>query len=123
MTDADSHTAAIPRLKFADEHIEPILAGRKTATIRIGLDFEEYKIGHRAHFCDTDGERFFSVIIDDRGTSTVNWIANHPIEGHRDYRDAGELIEELERYYPEEKPITGVTQIDILRWDWEDLWE
>ena len=111
----------IPTLAFAEEHIEPILAGRKTATLRLDLD-PPLRHGQRFQLVDEDGERFASSIVSDRGYESIDWIVKLGIDGHRDYDSEAELIEEMEQYYPDAE-LTPETCLDIVYWDWEDLWE
>lgn len=115
-------TVRIPRLKFADKHIEPILKGQKTLTIRRDIEPGEFDIGHRIHLCDSEGERFASAIIDDRGYTSINMAAKMVFDGHRSYRDGEELLAELESYYPEQD-LDLNSHVELIYWDWEDLWE
>lgn len=112
----------IPQLKFAEEHIEPILAGSKTMTIRRDIEFEDSQIGRRIHLCDENGERFATAIIDDRGYTTVNMAAQMRFDGHRNYRSADELLDELHGYYPDEE-LDEQSTVELIYWDWEELWE
>lgn len=109
-----------PTLKFAEEHIDPILKGQKTVTLRLDLDYEEFQIGRRVHLCDEDGERFASAVISDRGYTTANMAAKMSFDGHRNYRDADELLEELAEYYPDEN-LDYQTTLEIVYWG--ELWE
>lgn len=111
----------IPQLKFANKHVEPILKGKKTATLRVGLD-EDLPIGARFQLCNENGYRFASAIVDDRGYTTVDMAARMDFDGHRNYRSPEDLVEELEGYYPDEE-IGEQTRVEIVYWDWEELWE
>lgn len=115
-----SEPVEIPTLKFAEEHIEPILAGRKTATLR--LDMDPIQIGQRVHLTDEDGERFATAIVSDRGYDSIEWLQRAGVEGHRDYGSVGEMIDAMQEYYPDAE-IGPQTCLDVVYWDWEDLWE
>lgn len=113
----------VPQLKFAEDHIEPILKGQKTVTFRLDIDYEDFLIGRRFHLVNEGGERFASAIVKDRGYERIERIAkNRDIEGHRSYSSVDELMEEMRGYYPEED-IGPETLLEIIYWDWEDLWE
>jgi hypothetical protein len=112
----------IQKLKFAEEHIEPILAGRKNMTIRVADRDELPWIGDRVQFCDEDGERFASAIVDDRGWTTVDMVARMDFDGHRNYRDEEDVLDELREYYPDEN-LDEQSAVELVYWDWEDLWE
>ena len=75
---------AIPTLAFADEHVDPIVKGQKTATIRLDLD-SQIQLGRRVRFVDEDGDRFATAIIDDRGYERLSRLARIDVEGHRSY--------------------------------------
>lgn len=120
--DLSEGSMQIPRLKFADKHIQPILGGKKTVTLRLDLDYEKFQIGRRFHLCDENGDRFASAHVDDRGYTTVEMAAKMEFDGHRTYRSIDELIEELRGYYPNEE-IGPNTRLEIVYWDWEGLWE
>ncbi|ELZ84416.1 hypothetical protein C453_12756 [Haloferax elongans ATCC BAA-1513] len=118
--DLSTGTQQIRKLNFADKHIDAILGGRKTLTYRITDDVP--RTGERVQLIDESGERFASVHIADTGYITVEQAARENIDGHRTYRSTAELIDELEGYYPDEE-ITPETTLEIIYWDWEDLWE
>lgn len=119
---SDQENAATPRLKFADEHVDAILGGRKTVTIRRDIDAEEFQIGRRFELCAEDGERFASAYVDDRGWTTIAMAARMDFEGHRDYRDADELLDELGQYYPDQD-LDEQSKVELVYWGWEELWE
>ena len=107
------------QLKFADEHIVPILNGEKTMTLRVGLDSTDFKQARPISFCDTDGALFAEAAVEDRGYTTVEMAANMHLEGHRNYDGTDELLEELKSYYPD-NDIDANTRVDIIRWG--ELW-
>lgn len=109
-------------LKFADEHVDPILKGQKTVTFRLDLDYEEFQTGRRFHLCDEDGERFASAIVEDRGYTTAREAANIDWDGHRNYQGVDDLLNALREYYPEED-LDESTKLEIVYWNWGDLWE
>lgn len=100
--DTSQRTVQVPTLKFAEEHIGPILRRQKTATIRHFPDGpSEFNIGTRFHLADEEGDRFASAIVSDRGYNDAEWIVKAGVEGHRDYRAVEELLEQMRRYYPD----------------------
>lgn len=109
-----------PTLKFSEEHIEPILAGRKTSTIR--LDGPDISIGERFQLLDEDGERFASAPLCDAGWESIEWIVKLGIEGHRNYRSVEHCINEMSEYYPD-ADLGPETCLDIYYWNWDELWE
>lgn len=115
--------ATIAQLKFADEHVETILAGRKTATIRYEIDSHDaLRVGRRFRLVDQDGERFASAIVIDRGVTTAEWIVENGVEGHEPYCDLNEFYDQMREYYPRAE-LGPETCFEIIYWDWEELWE
>lgn len=113
-----SSTIEIPTLKFAEEHIQPILRGQKTATLRLDMDL--IQIGQRVHLVDEDGVRFATVVVSDRGYESIEWLQRAGVDGHRDYDSVEEMIEAMQRYYPD-ADIGPQTCLDVVYW--EELWE
>lgn len=114
-----SGTLQARELKFADQYVQPILRGHKTATIRLELD-DPFRIGDRFRLCREDGERFASAIITDRGYNDAESIVRYGVEGHKGYRDVRDFIRHLGRFYPDEE-IGPETCFEIVYWG--DLWQ
>lgn len=105
------------RLKFAPEHIDPMLDGRKWATIRHGLDLEVHP-GDRLALVDADsGEVFARATAGAVHRADATWLVRYDHEGHRSYRTPADLLEDLRRYYPEADlgPATQLTMIEFER--------
>lgn len=112
---------SLPALAFADEHVEPIVRGQKTATIRLDLD-ARIQLGRRVTFVDDDGDRFATAVIDDRGYERLVVLARQGVEGHQNYDRPADLVAAMQEYYPDRR-VTGDTLADVLYWRFEDLWE
>ncbi|WP_066418927.1 hypothetical protein [Halorubrum aethiopicum] len=112
---------SIPTLAFADRHVAPIVKGQKTATIRLDLD-SRIQLGRRVQFVDTEGERFATAIIDDRGYERLARLARTDVAGHQRYAQPADLVAEMREYYPDRR-VTGDTLADVLYWRVDDLWE
>lgn len=112
----------VQKLKFAEEHVKPILAGRKTMTIRVGDRDDLPWIGDRVHLCDEDGDRFATAIVDDRGWTTVDMVARMDFDGHRNYRDAQAVLEELREYYPD-GDLDEQSTVELVYWNPQDVWK
>lgn len=113
----------VAHLTFAEEHIEPILAGRKTATIRYEIDSHAaLRVGRRFHLVNEDGDRFASATVHDRGYTTAEWIVENGVEGHDSYRDLEAFYTQMREYYPDAElgPKTG---FEIIYWKRGELWE
>lgn len=89
-------------LKFAEEHVEPILEGEKYQTLRYDVD-EEINAGDRLELLEAEsGEPFARTTVDVTGTVSARWFVEGPNwDGHRSYDTVGELLDELRRYYPD----------------------
>lgn len=110
-------------LKFDEEFIEPILAGRKTATIRYEIESHDaLRIGRKFQLVDEDGERFASAIVDDRGYQTAQWIVENGIKGHNDYCDLKEFYAQMREYYPQAE-LGPQTCFEIIYWQSKELWQ
>lgn len=118
MSEQHSSTHTL-ELKFASEHIDPILRGEKTATIRLPDGDEKwgrYQIGHRLRMCNEDGERFASADISDRGYNDAESIVVYGVDGHRDYPNVDTFIEAMYEYYPD-AIIDPDTCFEIIYWE------
>lgn len=122
MSSGDDHGVAVPQLKFDKKHVEPILKGKKTVTLRVDIEREHFEIGRHFQLVDEDGERFASAIVDDRGWTSIDMAARMDRDGHQNYRDTEELLETMREYYPE-MDLEPTSKVEIIYWDWEELWE
>ena len=114
-------TESLPTLAFADEHVDSIVKGQKTATIRLDLD-SRIQLGRSVTFVDADGDRFATAVIHDRGYERLSVLARQGVEGHRSYDTPVDLVSEMSDYYPDRR-VTGDTLADVLYWEEADLWE
>lgn len=88
-------------LPFAEEHVAPILEGRKWQTIRVGLD-DQIRPGDLLKLVEADNGILFATAKADRVVrAPAEWIASQEWEGHRNYRTTGQLLDHLREYYPE----------------------
>ena len=113
-----SQVATVPSLKFSADHIDPILRGEKTATIR--YNGPDLSVGYRVHLCDTNGERFATAVICDIGYNDIQSIVRFGVEGHRAYASPADMIHSFQDYYPDVE-LTPDTHLDIYYW--EEMWE
>jgi len=89
-------------LKFASEHVAPIMEGRKWQTIRVGRD-EQIRPGNFLDLVEADSREVFATAKADRVVrAPADWIASQESDGHRNYRSTGQLLDHLREYYPEE---------------------
>ncbi|WP_440767536.1 hypothetical protein [Natronorubrum sp. DTA7] len=107
------------KLKFADKHITPILHGDKTVTLRVGVDSDDFQQGDPILLCDENGDWFAEAGVEDRGYTTVEMAAKMDWDGHHEYSDVDELLEELQGYYPG-KEIGPNTRLEVI--EWGELW-
>ena len=114
-------TESLPTLAFADEHVDSIVKGQKTATIRLNLD-SRIQLGRSVTFVDDAGDRFATAIIHNRGYERLARLAHVGVEGHRDYDQPADLMNEMKEYYPDQR-VTDDTIAVVLHWRFEDLWE
>ena len=117
-----SSTGSLPTLKFADEHVDAILAGEKTATIRLDLVGDALPEGEPFQLADESGDPFARAVVENRSWTTVAMAAKIEFDGHRRYEDSDELIEELEEYYPDHD-IDWSTTVELVYWDADSLAE
>lgn len=102
-------------LRFANEHVEPVLAGEKTVTAR--YDFErEYEWGYLIRFVDEDDRPFAVGAVRRFEEMTVDEFAAADIDGHRSYDETGELLDELAAYYPEAS-LHGNSVLTVIGFD------
>lgn len=102
------------RLKFASEHVDPMLAGRKWATIRHDLDID-LSPGDRVALVDAGREEVFArATVGDIYHVDAEFIVDADFEGHRSYRSTAELLSELRRYYPDAE-LTPSTRLSFIQ--------
>ncbi|GAB3669615.1 hypothetical protein GCM10028856_17560 [Halopiger thermotolerans] len=87
-----------PQIRFDDRHVDPIMDGEKTVTIR--YDFEhEFEQGDLVDLVNQNGHKLTTAKIVTQCELRADWIAFADFEGHRRYTTTGELLEELSEYY------------------------
>lgn len=102
-------------LAFDEVHVGPILDGRKTITLRYGLE-SDVRPGHRLEMVTaTEREPFARATVRRVGEVDPRWVVNADLDGHRSYRSVGQLLDELRGYYPEAS-ILPETPLDMLAW-------
>lgn len=102
------------RLKFAPEHVDPLLDGEKWVTIRPGS--KDVTTKDVFELVDAEsGEKFAVAGVDMVAHVDPMWVVNADLDGHRSYRKVGRLLEELRRYYPDAdlRPDTDLTLIQF----------
>lgn len=104
--------AAIPTVRFADDHVEQILAGEKTVTVRFGFEYD-LDPGMRIRLVDECGEEFATATVATQCELRADWISYADFSGHRRYKTTGELVEQLGEYY-EPDLIGPETTLDVL---------
>lgn len=113
----------IAQLKFASEHIGPILKGRKTSTIRYEINSHAaLRIGRQFELVDETGDRFASATVHDRGYLPAESIVEKGIDGHDSYRDLSAFYEQMREYYPNAE-LGPRTCFEIIYWEYGELWE
>lgn len=108
-------------LKFAEEYREPILAGEKRATIRVGFE-DSLRIGEWFDLHDSRGRKFAAAPATGRWRTIVSLAADMDIEGHTSYNSVDALIVDLDRHYPDHE-ITDTTTVDVIEWSYRELYE
>lgn len=88
-------------LRYHNEHVEPTRSGEKTATLRYG-HAGRLEQGDVAEFVDEHDQVFAIAEITTVDERTVGEIVDQELEGHREYDDVDELVDELSRYYGEQ---------------------
>jgi len=88
-------------MRFAYEHVEALLDGEKTTTVRLGDEWAALDTGESLDLLDEDGEHI--------GTATVGGIGDMTLaasfdyvqsdDGHRSYRTRGQYFDRMARYY------------------------
>lgn len=110
-TDGGVVEDAMPRMKFANEYVAPIIYDEKTATVR--LDGPDLRLRDRVKATDEDGRLF--ALLEIRGLATADvfdvvpileiFNAEYPAETSHD------VIDGLRKHYDEQ--ITPSTSVDI----------
>lgn len=104
-------------LSFANEYVDEILAGEKTATIRYQLS-RYVSAGQSVALIDESGDVFATATITAVETLTARELVGVPIEGHREYESLDALSEAMSVHYdvaPEW--FDASTVFDLVRFD------
>lgn len=110
-TDGGQDTGLVD-IAFDDHHVEPILEGEKTVTIR--YDFE-HDLGalEQVRLVDEGGDLFAIARVTTQFESRADWVSFADFAGHERYLTTGDLLGELEEYYPDAEIAPG-TVLDVI---------
>ncbi|AAM88749.1 ASCH domain-containing protein [Natrialba phage PhiCh1] len=101
-----------PEIKFDDRHVDAIMDGEKTVTIR--YEFEhEFEQGDVINLLNQNGHKLTTAKAVTQFELRADWVSFADFEGHRRYTTTGELLDELAEYYPGE-PIGPETVLDVI---------
>ncbi|WP_135302615.1 ASCH domain-containing protein [Haloarcula amylovorans] len=101
-----------PQIAFADEHVDAIMDGEKTVTVRYDFD-HEFDAGDIAELTTEDGEPFTRSTIQSQFELRADWISFADFAGHQTYKTTGELLDKLSEYYPDADILPG-TVLDVV---------
>lgn len=87
-------------LRFTYQHVDPILDGEKTVTVRLDLE-RGIRCGDHLDLLDEDGETFGTGKVDRVGHMSAASFVEGEWDGHRSYRSIGQFLDELRDYYPD----------------------
>lgn len=88
-----------PGIAFDNEHVEPILDGEKTVTIR--HDFEgDFDPLDGVDLLDRQGIPFATARVTTQFELRADWVSYADFTGHQRYDTTAELLEDLREYYP-----------------------
>jgi uncharacterized protein YqfB (UPF0267 family) len=103
-------------LRFADPLVEPVVNGKKTATVRYGLE-RDFEPGDTVAFFDEDGDQFATVEVDFVYRMKVRDVVEFgigPYVGHTvDF-----LVERLRELYDTDA-IEPDTTVDVVTWEFD----
>lgn len=108
----DGGTTEPPTIAFDDDHVEPILAGEKTVTIRYEFEHDLTPM-ERVRLVTTDGEAFATARVTTQCELRADWVASGVFSGHRTYTTTQDLLDELADYYPDAEFRPG-TVLNVL---------
>ena len=98
-------------LRFADEYVDPILRGDKTATVRVGFE-RDFDVGDVVDLIDTNDDKF--------AEATVAAVFEGPVEsvvrndfGHYEGVDPADFVDTLSEHYPEAN-VDGSTTVTAI---------
>lgn len=112
-------------LRFADRYVNDVLAGRKTATIRVGFE-RDFDVGDVVDLIDEDGDKFAEATVDAVVEGSVEhvvkmapgkWGPPHEDEGDLPNDTVGFVTERLRRHYSDsvdaETTVTAIALRDV----------
>lgn len=90
-------------IKFAEQHVDPILHGEKYVTVRLAGEIDAAdRPGQIVELVNAKtGQPFAIAEVDIVVDCDAEWFAGAGIKGHRQYADVDEFLDELADYYPD----------------------
>lgn len=124
-----SNDERVTTVAFDDEHVDAILAGEKTTTIRYQFA-HDLEPGDLLRFVDTMGVPFALAETVTQCELRADWVAAADFSGHRRYMTTADLLDALAGYYPgaeigPETPLDVVAfvvvhEINLTKWAVDD---
>lgn len=103
-------------LKFGDEPLERVLEDHKRTTWRLLSDtpVHQLKPGTRFYALNDDGDRVAVLIVEWIKLTKVSSLSMEDLKYHKRYDNVGEIVKELQNYYPDEN-VSVATNIAVIR--------
>jgi len=123
MHDAFGHTTrhiewvedSYMKMEFHDKHVPEIVTGEKTMTVRYDLDDGIQRGTTIGMQMPNDDTPFAFAPVKDVSPTTPFLMAEAKWPGHRNYDNIGEVLHELDEYYPMAY-ISQDTVLDVVSW-------
>ena len=100
-------------LRFADEYVDALLSGDKTATARIGFE-RDFDRGDVVDLIDESGDKFAEATIDVVFEGPVEEVVRRGF-GHYEAVDPADLVERLREHYTDDVTRDTTVSAYVLR--------
>lgn len=100
------------QIKFDDRHVDAIMDGEKTVTVRYDCD-HDFDRGDVVELVNQHSRSVTVAKIVTQFELRADWVAFADFEAHQQYTTTAELLDELERYYPDATIEPG-TVLDVI---------
>lgn len=98
-------------LRFADEYVDPILSGEKTATVRVGFE-RDFDVGDTVDLVDTNDDKFAEAQVAAVFEGPVESIVRNGF-GHYQGVDPDDFVDAISEHYPD-TDVTKATTVTAI---------
>lgn len=100
-------------MKFDEKHVDSLLNGNKCITVRPPDEVQFLEGGESVTLLTPDGDMFGRAVVDRMKDMRAHKFTRLRLDGHHTYRGVGDLLRELNGYYPG-RHFTGAHMLSVI---------